>query len=1065
MDILFEESDHFKQIKDLEISDAKLLADCLNTWGDDESWGGSFGSTEFTEKRIIDEWIKDNNARQRVVKYGDEIQAYCSYDGHWTDKDTAYIPLLGARPKEQKKGYGKALLLDALMQAVNEGRKRLNLGTWAGNIRAVPLYKKIGFMWAYETSVQMENYLPAILNTELFRPFFTQFNFYTTRQFEMLQEHDDYQHHGMQGYYYYFVGDEQNSLKVFIDHWAKEMTGFAYKRDGKCLEINFHHSSHEIFLGIDTGIDAGIEAVTELHIKNEWEEDIQLNGINIPFKYLSMDDNIQEYVATGEQKIISIHAKIDKSCTTINPDLQKYARVDTRFFIEFNINDSRCDLGTGWVTKKAVSLKLNNPGLLYLNSQSQVLDCIFSNFTENQISGYLKIECSDAPNDQFPIHIDPKSKTNIRLDIPSPQTSTLTSWDFILSVNDRQLPVITKHIAQFKPVGAVAYTNPQAETIIENEYLRCYFSRYTGCGMYRIETQQGISAYFNMFRLKIGKPFPETQSEFWGDEERHYEVINEDNLVRLKLTITSDKEKPGLEVTRWVELSAGSKSLCVYYELHNTTNEQINDIAIRYQDYLSLGYPLHGTLVIPSKEGLLRLDDRSFGDSKDNPHKPEDFEENWFAVEPYNALGIGYGLIWDDDMEKISVPPFGGHPTIQSKTIDLNAGERRQIARAYLVIDTSAAKETRNLWKKLTGNTTKIEQTGIQLLEVSFGEELDRKLKMGWVDTASPTQPLSIHYQGLRENKLDMNLSVNRKTEQISLEAREQANLQFEYQSEEIGLLPYNSKVDNIERFESYLMIPFDSRSLANIMKEGHSWIVDNGFFSFSVDPSHNGLIHSLRKDEEMLFTKYPSKDPYTFYRVFLGGIHPIVHSESNKKPHELEEWTTPTQIDQEGWIGLEMRIENSICSDTLKHFEFVLRYKTRPGSPLLLCELEGTNKSSMPLPLTLLFVHFFRPIKSLSIKFGDEMLKFNEKHGRERFSTIQPYNWAYIEADTNFIIRSGDARAVLSSNYVTADVFCHIRSGLTDELQPGDTLLHRSYIMLDAELLSYLPQQPTVGL
>ena len=51
------------------------------------------------------------------------------------------------------------------------GYTRLDLNTWAGNLKAVPLYKKSGYFWVPETSVRMENY-PLIFRLprqELFR--------------------------------------------------------------------------------------------------------------------------------------------------------------------------------------------------------------------------------------------------------------------------------------------------------------------------------------------------------------------------------------------------------------------------------------------------------------------------------------------------------------------------------------------------------------------------------------------------------------------------------------------------------------------------------------------------------------------------------------------------------------------------------------------------------------------------------------------------------------------------------------------------------------------------------
>ncbi|MFD0960511.1 hypothetical protein [Paenibacillus chungangensis] len=51
------------------------------------------------------------------------------------------------------------------------GWPRLDLFTWAGNTKAVPLYKKCGFFWEKkDDSVHLMNFIPTVLQTEALLP-------------------------------------------------------------------------------------------------------------------------------------------------------------------------------------------------------------------------------------------------------------------------------------------------------------------------------------------------------------------------------------------------------------------------------------------------------------------------------------------------------------------------------------------------------------------------------------------------------------------------------------------------------------------------------------------------------------------------------------------------------------------------------------------------------------------------------------------------------------------------------------------------------------------------------
>ncbi|MHA1988782.1 MAG: N-acetyltransferase family protein, partial [Promethearchaeota archaeon] len=176
MKILFQDGlEQLKKVRPIvrTMEEAEKLAACLNHWSDDDSWGGSFRYNEIIAEPLYEDWFVNMKMLEQLVVDEDGItQGYISFDHHGSDGDAGYVPLLGVSPTAQGKGYGKALLLSILKKTVGLGKRRLELDTWAGNLRSVPVYKKTGFFWRKSTSATMENYLPAVLTTPYFEEFF-----------------------------------------------------------------------------------------------------------------------------------------------------------------------------------------------------------------------------------------------------------------------------------------------------------------------------------------------------------------------------------------------------------------------------------------------------------------------------------------------------------------------------------------------------------------------------------------------------------------------------------------------------------------------------------------------------------------------------------------------------------------------------------------------------------------------------------------------------------------------------------------------------------------------------
>ncbi|WP_257391709.1 GNAT family N-acetyltransferase [Mesobacillus jeotgali] len=142
-----------------------------------DGWGGD--TRVMTEDQVKKKEANSDNIELYLALDGEEVVGYCGLSEYKEDTGSLYIPLLNVRPDYQGHKIGKKLVLQALEKTVELGWPRLDLYTWAGNTKAVPLYKKCGFFWEdRDDATHLMNFIPQILNTPLLKPVFEKLDWY-----------------------------------------------------------------------------------------------------------------------------------------------------------------------------------------------------------------------------------------------------------------------------------------------------------------------------------------------------------------------------------------------------------------------------------------------------------------------------------------------------------------------------------------------------------------------------------------------------------------------------------------------------------------------------------------------------------------------------------------------------------------------------------------------------------------------------------------------------------------------------------------------------------------------
>ncbi len=226
VDLPFEISPPLPHVREYRDEDAEAVA---RMWRESAiawpSWGPG-GGEHSTAARVRQEH-RDLNALAVFLVFrpdagtGEErAVGYCSLFEYAGEVNTAYVGTLSAHPDWHGQGIGRDLLWAALRRTVELGYARLDLNTWAGNLKAVPLYKKSGYFWAPDTSVKMENYLPLIFRLPPAQAFFRQADWYRDFRRDLSLAPDE-EKRGKAEVYTYAWEHDGRRLKVVIDRRAR----------------------------------------------------------------------------------------------------------------------------------------------------------------------------------------------------------------------------------------------------------------------------------------------------------------------------------------------------------------------------------------------------------------------------------------------------------------------------------------------------------------------------------------------------------------------------------------------------------------------------------------------------------------------------------------------------------------------------------------------------------------------------------------------------------------------------------------------------------------------------
>lgn len=197
-----------------------LAAEVADMWNHSrEGWGGDSHVT--TEEKVRTQESNSSNLNLYLAMEDDKVVGYCGLSEYREDEGALYIPLLNVRTDYHGKKIGKQLMLKALERAVELGWPRLDLYTWPGNTKAVPLYKRCGFFWEdRDDTTHLMNFMPTVLKTEAVEDFF-QTNHWYESSTRFIEVAPDGQKENEFTYYQYKWEGNNQSLRMEFERTGR----------------------------------------------------------------------------------------------------------------------------------------------------------------------------------------------------------------------------------------------------------------------------------------------------------------------------------------------------------------------------------------------------------------------------------------------------------------------------------------------------------------------------------------------------------------------------------------------------------------------------------------------------------------------------------------------------------------------------------------------------------------------------------------------------------------------------------------------------------------------------
>jgi RimJ/RimL family protein N-acetyltransferase len=947
------QNNHFKI---MPYSD-NIAASLAQMWNEsDGEWPGTFTrGVPLSEERIV-KWMAEVDYLLNLVIVGENGKVV----GYGNLRDTTnqtgvscYVPLLNVHPQFQGKSLCRRMLNQMVDKATELGYQRMTIGTWSGNIKSVPLYKKVGFFWTPGTSVHMENYIPAVRQLPIAQKFFTKADWYQDFKRDLTQVEDDIRHH------------LTCNMKVFTARWEKgnDFIEVTIDREGQSI-TGVETPQFAAYAVVDESYPAkGFRYGIHWHLENRAAKPVSLalkadgaQGIDVQFEK-------QITLAAGETR------KFESSfvCTMDTPaiDLDETREVVPRPHIQtaVSIDDESFTLATGLCYRPAVELNLEPETVTLLPGEEKTVLLQIRSRAKRPLSGTIALQHNQHISTSWtdhPFDIDSEGYAGIPVSISGDQVGghVLNLAATMPDGFDTGETVSTETAVLCQPLGALAAVEMQDKIVIENDFYQVNVQKKGG----GVKVWDKVSHKRHLFfREEIGPPFDPNDLE-----KREYSLsLHQQNGHALVTFHIESGRFPGLHIKREV-LFTPSPLMQVSHTLENF-NTKPTTCTVLFRVGMNETIHGNGRSYIPHANRILsNLTSLYPTQSDDFPSEPEKITEQWAAFE---VDGQTHGVIWSE-ASKHNLR--WGMMDLHANEVTLNPGEHITLAPAYVYCGSGSWKDVRRIWQRITGKSIKTNAaTAAQLAPT-----LPYKLSAQPAPVITLSNQIETTLTAENAQKLALNGTVK-----LELPTGWQANrTMFEVDNVEQGeawqqsiqitapkVMTAATAVLHISTPRTNLSYPVallrlgDEQETVRVQEgvgiDGKLLLtLGNGRFTWLIAPAYHGGIVAWHdsSDTNHLLTNYPEQHaPFAHFTPFHGGIEPkMINMAARDWFGKLYEESFTHQhievpdVQSLPWRGV--RLTAQIQREMYKGLRAELEYVTLPGSNVLKAVFRLVNETAV---------------------------------------------------------------------------------------------------------------------
>lgn len=901
----------------------------------DEQWPGTVSEGAELTPEWTRQWITKQTALEIMVwDAGDSIAGYCSIWQDASDAQALYVSTLNVAPRFQKLGLGRRMLTRAVEYSRDWGASRLDLHTWTGNLKAVPLYKKCGFFWEPETSVYMLNFMPAILKLPAAQPFFARYDWYATFQRQLSQAEDREQWEGMGVYTYQFVADDQR-LTVRIERASRGITA---------IETN---SFAVAAIALDPEPPRGFSTPVCWRVTNTSAQSSQVTLLASGTAQLTIQQRQNFQLPAGESREIPGELLVAADLADVKP-----GKAAPAFASLLVINDTVLELATGLKPRAAIELGLEPEHCVLMPGVAQAAEIWLRNRLKQPVEVQIGLaaapglqtdwsqhRCTIAAEDFACVPIRLQAETGGGYALPI----TLG-----LKAHNQALLLPSQSISVFSlPPGGVLGAVLKDSIQIINEHIRIAINREGAtANIYDRATNIWLAGYEGY----AGPPLRPT--EFW-DGIFDLQLEQADGAVTAIASMAS-KTHPGLVLHKYLTVNPGPlirASFILENRAHETRSLQISHTLFTETNSADIS--------VPFTQGIVQAPLEFFpGFLDDEQQQPTAYATRWLA---YERQGTTLGLLWSDDIEHIE--PGWGH--LLTRLYDCPAQSRVQPAELCLYVGTGGWQALDRIWRRMQARpeTERIPVLSQQPITIVPAQQIICHTAQQLDSSITVSHARATPLNGQVELSLPEGWQTAPRSWEInnvSWKAPHTQQIQVVCDATPgayTGTIKLHSPVIDTS-FDVPLLCLGDHQSVEiypQTQNEQETFRIENGRITLLATPGFGGTISSLRQGQtELLRSAFPEAQSMPWINPWFGGMMPSMTMENERSwPGRLwrEQFRASAHswIDTHGWRWQGIRQVAMLTHDQGRGLEMVFEVLTTGGSPVIRLALSAVNHTAAP--------------------------------------------------------------------------------------------------------------------